>query len=293
MSHASTFRWISPALLILATLPLAASDADRDGLDDRQEDHLLQQFRPRFLLSPTDCGGLPAAFEPNRADPVAIPAASAIYGQAFPVPGGIELHYYHLWERDCGRLSHPWDVEHVSVLIRSGKAVLWYAAAHQGTVCDAGHGARAGTLDAETRGATVWISHGKHASFFSETACALGCGGDRCRNSRELHYRRVVNIGEPGAPRNGALWTASAVWPLRAKMVPDFRPEVMAQLDRKGIVAVDPTLIPMQSVILGGNSAIGGMERAQLETGSALELSARHVKRALLKARAWTEQRMP
>lgn len=53
----------APVLLFLLFLcfPLRsfADDLDRDGLDDQTEQRLLEQFRPRFLISPSDCGGLP------------------------------------------------------------------------------------------------------------------------------------------------------------------------------------------------------------------------------------------
>ena len=68
-----------------------------------------------------------------------------IYGQAFPRAGNpnqVELHYYHLWRVDCGEMGHNLDTEHVSALLGRGqtskwKALYWYAAAHEETVCDA------------------------------------------------------------------------------------------------------------------------------------------------------------
>ncbi len=281
-------RALIPLLFLLLPLSVAGADLDKDGLDDALEARLLQQFRPRFLASPADCGGLPAAIRPSLPDPEVVPNAPAtIYGQAFPTGPDIELHYYHLWARDCGRLSHQWDVEHVAVLTRNGRARFWFASAHQDTVCDAGHGARAATLHAEDRGATVWISHGKHASFLSEKNCRLGCGGDRCQNASPLPYGDVINLGEPGAPLNGALWIASRKWPLAQKMGSAFPPAVLTQIDAKGVRSLDPTRLPVQSVILGGNTAIGGLERAQSETGDALSVSKGKVKRALRRARDW------
>lgn len=235
----------------------------------------------------------PVAIQPGVAHPKVIPNhPPVIYGQAFPVDAGIELHYYHLWERDCGRLGHQWDVEHVAVIIHHGRARFWFAAAHQGTVCDAGHGARAKTLLAEERGAIVWVSQGKHASFLSEKSCALGCGGDRCGAAIELDYGPIINIGERGHPLSGALWIASESWPLRQKMGSAFSPAVIAQLDRKGIPSLDPTRLPVQSVILGGNTAIGGLERAHKESGTAVGVSANKVKGALRRARDWVGARV-
>jgi hypothetical protein len=202
------------------------------------------------------------------------------------------LHYYHLWAVDCGRLSHPWDVEHVSVLVRGGRAQFWFAAAHQDTVCDAGHGARAKTLHAEERGANVWISEAKHGSFLNQSKCSRGCGGDRCQAAtREMPYAPVVNVGEPGRPLNGALWTASKVFPFESKMKAEFSAPLIAQIDRKGVVSLDPAKLPVQSVILGGNSALGGLERAQTETGDALSVSKKKVNGALRRARDWVGEK--
>lgn len=281
-------------VVVLATVcPLLAVDEDRDGLDDTEEQELLERFRPAFLLSRSDCGGKPAAFEPDRVDPVAIPGRTAIYGQAFPAAGGVELHYFHLWTVDCGRLGHPWDVEHIAGLVRGGKAVYWLAAAHQSTVCDAAHGARAKTLGAIDRGPVVWVSRGKHASFFSEKACVRGCGGDRCEAAEALDYTGVINLGEKGAPLNGALWTASKVWLLHEKLVTDFSPGVLAQLDRNGIVTIDPAKIPVQSVILGGNSAVDGIARGKSESESAVGTATDHTGRAMGRAYRWVRKRLP
>lgn len=291
--HSSLLLVIRLFLPLLLSFSLPAADLDRDGIDDQAEQRLLNRFRPRFLISPSDCGGFPVAIQPGLVDPVVLPhSPPAIYGQVFRSGADVEIHYYHLWERDCGRLGHQWDVEHVAVLTRRGRARFWFAAAHQGTVCDAGHGGRARTLLAEDRGAIVWVSQGKHASFLSEKSCALGCGGDRCGIAIELEYGPVVNIGEPGRPLNGALWTAFAKWPLSRKMTTAFPPEVVAQLDRDGLPSLDPTRLPVHSVILGGNTAIGGIERAGQESGDAVGVSARKVNGALRRARGWLADRV-
>jgi hypothetical protein len=269
------------------------ADLDHDGLDDAIEQRLLAQFQPRFLVNPADCAGRPVAMQAGSPNPVALPGAPVIYGRAFPNGNDVELQYFHLWTADCGRMSHPWDVEHVSVLVRDGRAVLWFAAAHQDTVCDVGHGARASTLAAVDRGATVWVSHGKHGSFLSEAACRRGCGGDDCRRSlEELVAGAVVNVGEADAPLNGAVWTASSEWPFGKKFRSDFPPHVVAQIDQKGVRFLDPARVPVQSVILGGNHALNGMGRAQNESGSALGTAAGATGRSLRTAKRWVQRRL-
>ena len=66
------------------------------------------------------------------------------------------------------------------------RAVYWFAAAHEATVCDASQIAAAKVLDAERQGATVWLSTGKHGAFLSEAICTQGCGGDRCTEMAPL-----------------------------------------------------------------------------------------------------------
>src|SRR5206468_9899621 len=132
------------------------------------------------------------------------------------------------------RFAHSLDNEHVSVLARASrsgespgdwKAVYWYAAAHQDTVCDFSHGANAAVLGAVEHGPEVWISSGKHASFLVRSLCGQGCGADRCDSTKLLRPYSLVNVGEPGAPINGAIWIDSDVWPFSAKMKTDFSAE--------------------------------------------------------------------
>src|SRR3984885_1331846 len=223
-------------------------DSDHDGLSDDLEQALLIQFKPIFMVSQGDCSDVPAEFAPESPNPIVRAEDATIYGQVFPKNFGgttepmVEIHYYHLWKKDCGRMGHALDTEHVSVLIRASgtgpisskwKATYWYAAAHEDTVCDASQISRASTLHAEDHGATVWISAGKHASFLNETLCRRGCGGDACLEMVPLSLAQIVNLGESSAPMNGALWIASSRWPLSTKMArTDFQPAVVARLER-------------------------------------------------------------
>jgi len=144
---------------------------------DAVEQALLSQFAPTFMVSRQECSSLPAQFTSGVLTPTVQVENGTIDGEVFPVtPIGTseltaEIHFYHLWREDCGAHGQPLDAEHVSVLVRPSaslqslaggwKALYWYAAAHQNTVCDVSQIARASTIDAEERGATVWISAGK------------------------------------------------------------------------------------------------------------------------------------
>jgi len=263
--------------------PSAALDTDRDGLADSIEDALLARFSPTFMVSRTDCSAIPAQFVPEDKNPTVIADDGTIYGQAFPRkghPNQVELHYYHLWRRDCGEMGHALDAEHVSALIElkdspdTAKALYWYAAAHEDTICDASHLARASTLAAEDHGATVWISAGKHASFLSEDLCHHGCGGDRCEQMEKLRVPAVVNLGESQAPMNDIAWLHSAEWPLQDKLQrSDFTPPRLQRVNREpttDIVWANPSKRPAQATILGLNEGIGGAATGARATDTAL-----------------------
>jgi hypothetical protein len=285
-------------------------DSDHDGLSDDLEQALLEQYKPLFMVSETDCSHVPAEFTSENRNPTVLAEDATIYGQVFP--GGsqsateptIEIHYYHLWKKDCGRMGHPLDTEHVSVLIRASgaqskrgtKASYWYAAAHEDTLCDASQISRASTLHAEDHGATVWISAGKHASFLNEELCHRGCGGDLCEKMTPLPLSQIVNLGETGMPMNGAIWISSSRWPLTTKMArTDFQPAAVSRLEhlsQSDIAWVNPAKRPAQSTIAAGDSTIDALvatnqntdtaiSTAGDATGNALSRSYGNVKRAL------------
>jgi hypothetical protein len=308
-------------------------DTDHDGLSDVLEQQLLIQFLPKFMVGEHDCSGIPAEFEPDIRAPEARADNGTIYGQVFPVKDATdhaiiaEIHYYHLWRKDCGGYGHPLDTEHVAVLVRASdthltaatwKAVYWYAAAHENTVCDVSQIARAATLHAEDHGATVWISPGKHASYLNETLCQRGCGADRCENMVPLRTMALINLGEPSHPMNDSLFVSSRAWPLMAKMsVSDFPSAPVARLNQlpgTDIAWFNPGRHPAQGVIarssiteqaiagggrntttaisLAGNSTGDALSKtsnstgqalstANDSTGNALQNSYRHVRHAL------------
>lgn len=242
----------------------SSPDADHDGLSDVLEERLILQFRPVWMISSEDCSGVPARFTP-QATPQVAAEDGAIYAQATPAArGAVELHYYHLWRRDCGEMGHALDAEHVAVLLhadgRDWKATTWYAAAHEDTVCDAGQVTRASTIDAVDHGATVWISAGKHASYLAKRLCNHGCGGDRCEHMRELPAGELINLGEPNYP--AVAWTHAVQWPLLEKMQrTDFPSARMARLNKlpeTDIAWANPALRPAQAAILGANAGVGG-----------------------------------
>ncbi len=260
MDHGPIRRWLAAglALAIHFCVPAAAEllaadstalqgqlDSDRDGLTDTFEQQLLERFAPRFYIAANDCAGRPAEFAPNSAEPRAGARNGTIYGQAFPNGralrdgGAIERQYFHLWDQDCGRISHKLDAERVSVLISAGspaspldewKALYWYSSAHQGTTCDATHGIRAASLGDANLGANVWVSYGKHATYLAQDLCSKGCGGDRCDSAVLLTVPRIVNLGERRAPMNGAVWVESPEWGIAEKMNGAFDEAVVLKL---------------------------------------------------------------
>jgi len=281
-------------------------DGDRDGLDDRFEQALLEKFAPVLHLSAGECDGRPAEFRPGTVNPELLARNGTIYGQVFrradlALPGAhIEVHYYHLWGRDCGRSGHLLDAEHVSALLEADgedreagawKAVFWYASAHQDTVCDLSSAAKAPLLAAEQHGPEVWISRGNHASFFSQSACLGGCGGDVCEADQPLHSAKIINIGERGAWLNGCSWAASGKWPLVQKLGTDFSAERLAQLGKNessGIVTLKPQLRRTQAVLATADSTAGALETSGANTGAALSKAGNETDRALTVSAAKT-----
>lgn len=284
-------------LLLCSSFRLLAQDADRDGLTDSFEDELLARFAPTFMVVRSDCDALPATFASGEAVPRVVARDGQIYGQVFRAGSFIEVHYYHLWSRDCGRGGHRLDPEHVSVRLAppDWRAVYWYAAAHESTLCDASQAAPAAALNAADSGATVWISNGKHASFLSADGCRGGCGADRCEQMTALPRGRVVNLGERDAPLHGAIWTSSAAWPLAAKMGSDFPPSMLSQLAAANrIVVVNRPPAPIQSVLAYSYDPIGaagvGSEHTRSAVASAHESVARSVKTAHQATRRWLQR---
>ncbi|HVV45942.1 MAG TPA: hypothetical protein VHC72_12085 [Bryobacteraceae bacterium] len=277
-------------LVLLSCAGFAGSaDLDHDGLGDDFEQALLHQFAPVFHISADDCAGMPAEFVPDSTQPVAAAANGTIYGQVFRSGPYIEIHYYHLWAKDCGSLGHGLDAEHVSALLSAqdtSRALYWFAAAHQATVCELNSGSSAAALHAEEHGPDVWVSEGKHASFLTSNLCGKGCGADSCKLTRQLQPTRIVNIGEPGAPMNGAVWVNSPAWPMAAKMTTDFDSARLEALNASGgeLVLFQPSP-PTQAVISGLGAGprytAGALGTAGAHTDSALDTAERHTRKSL------------
>lgn len=303
-------------LLLFFSLATAAQtprsvDSDKDGISDSTERALLAQFSPHFYIGEHDCAGLPAAFQPGRLQPTLQSEDGTVYGQVFPVniPGAtepmVEVHFYDLWGRDCGAHGHPFDAEHVAVLVKASghdldtakwKAVYWYAAAHENTVCDVSQLARASALNADDSGAKVWISPGKHAAYLAKSLCNHGCGADKCEAMKPMPTGRIINLGEPGHPMNESAFIASTAWPLGQKMShTDFPPGPIARLNalpHDDIAWFNAGRHPAQGVIAVSyttGEAIAGSESntdaalslASDKTGNALQKSYRNTKHAL------------
>jgi hypothetical protein len=284
---------VSASAQQLKTVPDSHSDTDHDGLSDALEQRLLEQFRPRFLVAEHDCAGLPARFKADDRIPEAAAEDGTIYGQVFPVKraGGqettVEIHYYDLWKTDCGSHGHPLDAEHVAVLLRASdadlasahwKAVYWYAAAHENTVCDVSQISRASTLGAENRGAAVWVSAGKHAAYLDQRLCGRGCGADRCDGMIPLTPVSVINLGEAGSPMNGSLFIAYSRWPLLAKMTTsDFPAAPIARLEQlppSDIAWFHAGRRPVQGVIARSSSTEKALADSGRDTTSAISSAA-------------------
>jgi hypothetical protein len=275
-------------------------DSDHDGLRDDVEQALMVQFAPHFFVDQSDCSNIPAEFQAGVATPQVEAENGTIYGQVFPAADPVsgapaaEIHYYHLWRVDCGMHGHLLDTEHVAVLVRASgpdlqtatwRALYWYAAAHENTVCDVSQIAHASTLRAQDAGADIWISRGKHASYLSRALCQKGCGADRCENMTALAPSQLINLGEVNHPMNGSAFIASSAWPLAGKMTAtNFPAPVLARLNQlpeseiawfntgrhpsQGIIAASS--VAEQAIAGGRQDAAAGISLAATDTGASL-----------------------
>jgi hypothetical protein len=286
-------------ILVLSGIAAASDDKDVDGLPDELEQLLLEKFRPTFILSGSECDVAPAEFRAGSQTPLVLQRNGTIYGQVFR-PGSsetasaeqvLEIHYYHLWSRDCGRLSHMLDVEHVAVLVSAENlekspaewtAKYWYAAAHEDTVCAASRWMSAQTINATNSGPQVWISAGKHASYLTLEKCAGGCGGDHCGGGAILARSfAVINIGEVDAPLNAALWTGSTAWVLKAKMKSDFPRDVLTKLTEADTVTAGERR-EVQGTIARSGSTMNAVIASNRQTGEALAVAHADTTRSLV-----------
>jgi len=287
--------WVSVGLL-LSSVGVAQTvvDSDRDGLSDDKEQVLLEQFLPTFMISATDCAIRPSRFEPDQSIPKPVAVDGTIYGQVFPIPGSqnVEIHYYTLWDRDCGRIKHPLDVEHVSVIVANQQgsepeALYWYAGSHEKTACDISSGARAKAIGAEQHGPKVWSSSGKHALYLRKDMCHHGCGADSCDDDVELAQNsQVINLGELNNPANGSSWVTSSLWALADKMDSDFSADLIARLDATSgeTVITLRGSSSLRGTIQGGDAALGGAAIGVQHTSTALDTANGHTSRSLGKA---------
>jgi hypothetical protein len=315
--------WLMAALLLPSVSRLQAQeravppgfhiDSDHDGISDELEQTLLMKFVPTFKVGRGDCSNIPAEFEAEMKTPTVKEENGTIYGQVFRSNTStqehpeVEIHYYHLWMRDCGGHGHPLDTEHVAVLIQASdshpsaarwKALYWYAAAHEDTVCDVSQIARASTLHAEDGGAKVWISPGKHASYLNATLCQRGCGADRCQEMVPLTPLKLINLGEIDHPMNGSTFIESTAWPLAGKMrTSNFPKTAVDRLNRlpetdiawfnpgrhpaQGIISVSSTT--EQAIANGGSNTASAISVAGDSTGNALSTAQESTGNALQK----------
>src|SRR6185436_14287443 len=131
----------------------------------------------------------------------------------------------------------------------------------------------------------VFVSRGKHASYFDRGQCRWGCGGDECGDDRAVIATRIINIGEIDAPLNGAIWARSNRWPMREKFQSDFDPALRARLD-----ATTDHVIPLMQYrrgplapVFAGETALNGLETVAESAGVALASATRAVGRFLRK----------
>jgi len=194
-------------------------------------------------------------------------------------------------------MGHQLDPEYVAVLVTAEswhspaeewRAIYWYAAAHEHTVCDLSEARSALSLGAVAHGPVVWVSKDKHASFFSAGSGRGGCGQDSFTDMREFVVSAVVNIGEVGNAMNGAEWISSPRWPLQQKMRAVFLDEEIAW----ALTMANPEPLSRdrrsgtQPVIAVGVAGLDGIDKGRAYAENSAALPAEKTDGAVKKA--WT-----
>jgi len=106
-----------------------------------------------------------------------------------------------------------------------------------------------------------------------------------------IKISKLVNIGEPGTPMNGILWTQWSGWPLEAKMGTDFPEEVLAKLDAADMsemIPVNDSRSSVKTTILVGTSSAGAIIVTNNKTGAALSSTSDAVIKSLDKSKDGT-----
>jgi hypothetical protein len=88
-----------------------------------------------------------------------------------------------------------------------------------------------------------------------------------------MRISNLINLGEPGAPMNGAIWSQSAAWSLASKMTSRYTSSLIARMPAGSEVEV----VPARDIVRGGRSTIkvaartyGSLVTADRRTESAL-----------------------
>jgi hypothetical protein len=92
-----------------------------------------------------------------------------------------------------------------------------------------------------------------------------------------LVSKDLINLGEPGFPMNGSVFTSSTVWPLKAKMSSsNFPPAAVARLDEipaTDIAWFNPGRHPAQGVIAKSSSTEQALATSSRNTISAISVA--------------------
>jgi hypothetical protein len=119
----------------------------------------------------------------------------------------------------------------------------------------------------------VWVSGGKHASFLRQDLCRGGCGADDCTIMLPLTPANLVNIGDPGAAMNGALWANSPRWPLAHKMRSDFSDAVLARIEASTsdvVIEKNKLQVPVKPLYHSADKTTGAISMAGEKTDAAM-----------------------
>jgi hypothetical protein len=188
-------------------------DLDQDGLDDRWELQVAQDYLPYVSLSTTeDCGppdGFAVRVSPHPQD-------------ASRPPRYLEIRYDHLYQVDCGTAGHNGDDENFSITVDTtlpapAGIMVIAAISHRNTACEhdswcvqqswsASPCSGYATCDKPSMGSgrdgypVVYVSKDKHGDYATMNGCIFGCDFGSCELNPMPDLPPMVNVGEPSHP---------------------------------------------------------------------------------------------
>ena len=241
------------------------------------------------MVGVQDCSGIPTEFRPGVKKPEPETDDGTIYGQVFPskAAGGAlptaEIHYYHLWRRDCGAMVMRWIPSMCRCSCARPAAI---SIPQHGRRCTGilqptktlfamkSQIARASTPHAVNHGARIWIIPGKEASSGTGSLGLAGCGETNVQHAC-LEPGKLINL-ERLAGREGDFHRLECLAASAQNCNTNFPAGPVARLNQlpdSDIAWFNAGRHPAQGVIAVSSSTQQALARSGQNTTSAISVA--------------------